>query len=84
MAYEKITYCQLMAEPILTIHGKYRLLERGIDVHEAKKIAKSGKITKKQLNDTIIKEGIVDGKKLFVVTSNNKKGITIITAYYES
>ncbi|OGI67529.1 hypothetical protein A3A05_00125 [Candidatus Nomurabacteria bacterium RIFCSPLOWO2_01_FULL_41_12] len=72
-----------MAEIILTNHVQSRLLERGIDVHEAKQTAKNGKITKKENNGKITKERILyDGRVLVVVFKQEMSKIIIITAYY--
>ena len=73
-----------MAEPKLTNHGKDRLLERGIDTHEVKKIAKNGKITKTEPDGTIIKEGACGNGKLLsvVIIKKGKNKIIIKTAYY--
>ena len=73
-----------MAEVVLTNHVQYRLYEREIDAHEAIKIAKDGKITKRSSDGSIIREGIcANGKKLFVVSILRGNKILIETAYYD-
>ena len=72
-----------MTQIVLTDHVKYRLLEREIDTHEAKKIARKGKITKTELNGTITKVGVCsNGKSLVVVLIIEGNKIIIKTAYY--
>lgn len=72
-----------MAEIIVTDHAKYRLLEREIDVHEAKKVVRNGKITKTKFDGTITKEGVCsNGKSLSVVFIKEGNKIIIKTAYY--
>ncbi len=74
-----------MAEIVLTDHAKYRLLERKIDVHEAKKIAKNGRVTKTESDGTMIKVGLSSsGKLLEVVCRREENNIIIKTAYYEN
>jgi hypothetical protein len=73
-----------MAEVILSDHAKYRLLERQIDTHEAKKVAKSGKVTKTQPDGTIIKTGVCsNGKFLTVAILKVGNKVVIKTVYYE-
>ncbi len=73
-----------MAEVILTNHIKYRLYERNIDVHDTKKIAKNGKVTKTDIDGTITKHGICsNGRPLSVVTIEINNKLIIKTAYYE-
>ncbi len=72
-----------MAEIVLTDHVKYRLLEREIDTHEVKKIAKNGKTTKTESNGTITKVGVCsNGKTLVVILIIKGNKIIIKTAYY--
>ena len=72
-----------MTQVILTDHATFRLLERGVDVHEAKKIAKLGTIIKSNSNGIMIKSGITGNKKsVMVVCKKEGKKIVIITAYY--
>ena len=72
-----------MAEIVLTNHVQVRLLERGIDTHEAKKIAKNGKVTKTESDGTLTKEGVCgNGKILTVVLIKQGNKIIIKTAYY--
>lgn len=74
-----------MAEIILTDHVKYRLLEREIDVHEAKKIVKNGQVTKSESSSTIKKVGVCsNGGSLTVISKKEGNKIIIITAYYEN
>lgn len=74
-----------MAEIAVTNHAKYRFLERGIDVHEAKKIAKNGQVTKTESDGTIIKTGVCsNGRLLVVVSTVERNKIIIKTAYYEN
>lgn len=81
--FRKNQYNLFMAEIILTDHAKYRLLEREIDVHEAKKIAKNGRIIKNESDGTITKVGVCNNSKSLVVVSIKEKGKIIIkTAYY--
>lgn len=72
-----------MAGIILTIHVQTRLIERGIDVHEAKQTVKNGKITKNENNGTITKErALHDGRVLVVVFKQEMSNIIVKTAYY--
>ena len=72
-----------MVQIVITDHAKYRLLERGIDVHEAKKIAKNGKVTKSEFDGTLTKVGLCsNGKSLTVVSIKQGNKIIIKTAYY--
>ncbi len=72
-----------MAEVIVTDHVIYRLLERGIDVHEAKKVAKSGHIAKPDSCVKITSKGkSTNGRLLEVVSVKKDNKIIIITAYY--
>lgn len=72
-----------MAEIVITDHAKYRILERKIDVHEVKKVAKNGKITKTESDETTIKMGqCSNGKSLMVVSKKEGNKIFIKTAYY--
>ena len=74
-----------MAEIIVTDHAKYRLLERDVDVHEAKKIASNGKVTKTESGGTITRTGTCsNGQSLIVVSKKEGNKIIIITAYYEN
>ncbi len=69
---------------ILTNHAKYRLLERGIGVHDVKNIAKNGEIVKSEENGIIKKRGFAHDEKNLIVISREEKGeIVIISAYYE-
>ena len=73
-----------MVNVFLSLHGQTRAIERKIDIHEAKKIAKQGKIVKIDKDGSLIKEGVVNGRKLMVICKDlGKKGIMIITTYYE-
>ena len=81
--FSRNPYNEFMAEIVLTDHVKYRLFERGIDAHEAKKIAKNGKITKTESDGTLIKAGACnDGRILSVVSFKEGNKIIIKTAYY--
>jgi hypothetical protein len=72
-----------MSEVILTDHVKTRILERGIDVHEAKQTVKNGKVTKTENNAIITKERVLgDNRVLVVVFKQERSKIIIITAYY--
>ena len=72
-----------MIKIVLSGHAKYRLLERNVDVHEAKKVAKYGKIISEN-KGKIKKEGIYDkNKKIIVVCKNlSENVILLITVYY--
>ena len=73
-----------MAKVVLSNHVQYRLYEREIDAHEAIRIAKDGKVTKRSLDGSIIREGMCsNGKKLFVVSILQGSNIVIETAYYD-
>lgn len=72
-----------MAQVILTDHATFRLLERGVDVHEAKKVAKTGAIIKTDFNGIMTKSGISsNSKSITVVCKKEGNKIVIITAYY--
>ncbi len=72
-----------MPKIILTTHVQIRLLERRIDVHEAKQTVKNGKITKTDNNGIITSERVLsDGTTLIVVFKREISKIIIITAYY--
>jgi len=75
-----------MSEITLSNHAKYRLMERGLSVHDIKKIAKSGKIIKVLEDGQFKMEGLCNnGKKAIVVckkTNYSRNDIVIITAYY--
>jgi len=72
-----------MAEVKISNHCIYRFMERGIDVHEAKKIAKNGVVTKSESNGTLTKQGICgNGRTLEVVVIVGTRDIIIKTAYY--
>jgi len=74
-----------MAEVAVTNHAKYRFIERGISVHEAKKIAKSGQIINREVDGALVKNGICNnGKLLTVVSVKEANKIIIKTAYYEN
>lgn len=67
----------------LTNHAKYRLMEREIDVHQAKKVAKNGSVVKQDSDGTIVVKGTTDqGKILKVVYKIENNKLIIITAYY--
>ena len=73
-----------MAEIIVTDHAKYRLLERGVDVRETKKIANNGKVTKIESDGTITRMGMCDnGLPLTVISKKEGNRIIIKTANYE-
>jgi len=73
-----------MVKIILTNHAKYRLLERGIDTHQVKKIIKNGSIVKINSDGTIVVKGLSDGGKFIeVVYFKNGNNLVIKTAYYE-
>ena len=73
-----------MVKIILTNHAKYRLLERGIDTHQVKKIIKNGSIVKISSDGTIVVKGLSDGGKFIeVVYFKNGNNLVIKTAYYE-
>jgi hypothetical protein len=74
-----------MADVSITDHAKYRLLERCIDVHEAKMVAKNGEIKSVQSNGSIVKRGKVsNGNILNVVTVRSGSRIIVKTAFYEN
>lgn len=74
-----------MADVAVTNHAKYRFMERGISVHEAKKIAMSGQILKREIDGTLVKNGICsNGRLLVVVSTKEANKIIIKTAYYEN
>lgn len=74
-----------MVDIIVTTHAIGRLLERSIDVHEAKKIALKGKVIQTHDDGAIVKQGInSNGKSLIVVTVKSGTKIRIKTAYYEN
>ena len=81
--FSRNPYNEFMAEIVLTDHVKYRLFEREIDTHEAKKIVKNGKITKTDPDGTITQSGLCsNGKILTVVSIKEGNKIIIKTAYY--
>jgi hypothetical protein len=66
-------------------HAKYRILERGIDVDDAKHIIKSAKSRKIQPAGKIVVTGKSStGRTLSVVyVQKSKNQFVIITGYYE-
>lgn len=73
-----------MVNIILTDHAKLRLFQREIDVHEAKYIAKNGKITEIQIDGTIVKTGTLsNGKKIEIAIIKAKNKLIIKSVYYE-
>lgn len=75
-----------MSEIVLTEHVKFRLMERSVSVHDARKIAKSGKIIKNLDGGLVKKEGLSSSGKIIVVvckeTKYPKNVIVVVTAYY--
>ena len=72
-----------MTKIILTNHAKYRLLERSIGAHGARKVAKTGRVINIDLDGIITRKGLLDnGRPLIVKTKESGKNIIIITAYY--
>jgi len=74
-----------MKNIILTNHAKYRLFERGIDVHQVKKVVKNGSIVKSDLDGTMTIKGVTDnGKTLEIIGHKQNNKFIIKTAYYAS
>jgi len=73
-----------MPKIILTNHAIFRLFERGISVHDAKRIAKYGQIKKTERGGIIIRTGILSDNHLLisVVTKRVGERIIILTVYY--
>jgi len=71
-----------MTRVILTNHAKDRLLLRGIEANDVKKIARYG-VIKSEVCDTITKEGLShDGKPIIVIIKKENNKIIIKTTYY--
>lgn len=74
-----------MTQIVLTNHAKARLIERGIGVHDAKKIAKNGEIVGHEENGLLKRRGLSYDKRRIIVISKEGKGkIIILSAYYEN
>ncbi len=71
---------------ILTDHAKYRLMERGIDFSQIKKIIKNDSRTNQVLGAKLVARGSSnDGRPLEVVFKQWPKGqFVIMTAYYDN
>lgn len=67
-------------------HAKFRIMERGIDVDDAKRIVNKPESQKIQADGAILVKGTaVSGKKLTIIfEQKNKNHIVIITGNYEN
>ncbi len=74
-----------MGQIILSLHAQHRLNERGISVHEVKKIAKSDQVIKYEKDGSLIKTGICSNtsRPIIVICIQQGRDILIKTAYYE-
>ena len=67
----------------MTHHVKSQMIEREVSVHDARNIAKNGKIIKSGLDGIIIRTGKgYNNRPIEVVTKEFNSKIIIITAYY--
>lgn len=65
-------------------HAIYRLMERNIDVENAKSIIRNPSHQNHKPDGRIISSGtLADGRKLSIVHANNGNKVTIITGYYD-
>ena len=72
-----------MTTIVLTNHAKFRFNERGIDVHQAKKVVKTGSVAKNYPDGTMVIRGKTDnGETLEIVCKRDKNTIFVKTAYY--
>jgi hypothetical protein len=73
-----------VVQVVLSHHAIIRFLERGVDPHEIKKIAKTGKIVNINDRGIIKKRGILCNERpVIVVCKEVSNKIIVITVYYE-